>query len=48
LSDRVGASARADLRKLWNLTWNVPLETGGVALGDTSHIEIDMQAIRGS
>jgi polyisoprenoid-binding protein YceI len=43
-----GFSARGALdRKLWNLTWNVPLETGGVALGDTIHVEIDIQGIRG-
>jgi polyisoprenoid-binding protein YceI len=44
-----GFSARGTLdRKLWNLTWNAPLETGGLAIGDAVNIEIDIQAIRAS
>jgi polyisoprenoid-binding protein YceI len=43
----VGFSARGELdRRDWNLTWNAPLELGGLALSDTVRVEIDIQAIR--
>ena len=33
-------------RKDWDLTWNVPLETGGVLVGDTVNINIELELAR--
>lgn len=33
-------------RKDWNLTWNVALETGGVLVGDTINIAIELEIIK--
>lgn len=33
-------------RKDWGLTWNVGLEAGGVLVGDTIKIELDVQAVK--
>ncbi|MCB9616965.1 MAG: YceI family protein [Sandaracinus sp.] len=41
---KVGTSARTTLsRKDYGLVWNAVLETGGVAVGDTVHVELDLQ-----
>jgi polyisoprenoid-binding protein YceI len=43
----VGFSARGALdRRAWKMTWNAPVETGGLALGYAIQFEIDIQAIR--
>ena len=45
--EAVGFEARTTLnRKDWGLTWNMPLETGGVLVGDTIKIEIATEASR--
>lgn len=33
-------------RKDWNLTWNVPLETGGWLVGEDIHINIELEIIK--
>ncbi len=33
-------------RKDWGLNWNVALETGGVLVGDTIRLEVDVQAVK--
>lgn len=33
-------------RKDWGLNWNVALETGGVLVGDTIKIELNVQAVK--
>jgi polyisoprenoid-binding protein YceI len=44
--ERVGFSAATDLnREDLGLTWNVPLETGGLLVGKTARIELNVQAI---
>jgi polyisoprenoid-binding protein YceI len=43
---RVGFSARGEInRKDFGLTWNAPLETGGVLVGDKVTIELDVEAV---
>lgn len=47
--ERIGFSAATDLdREDFGLTWNVPLETGGVLVGRTARIELNVQAIAAS
>lgn len=42
-----GVSARAEVnREDWGLTWNAPLETGGVLVGKKVVLEIEAQAAR--
>jgi polyisoprenoid-binding protein YceI len=44
---RRGATATTRIsRKDFGLTWNVPLETGGVVLGDEVHIQLDLELIQ--
>jgi len=33
-------------RKDWGLTWNVPLETGGVLVGETVNINIELEIVK--
>jgi polyisoprenoid-binding protein YceI len=43
--ETIGFEARTSLnRKDWGLNWNRALETGGVLVGDTIKIEIDVEA----
>ncbi|HEY7414654.1 MAG TPA: YceI family protein [Ktedonobacteraceae bacterium] len=43
---KAGLEAKTKInRKDWNLTWNAPLESGGVLVSEDVHIEIDLQAI---
>ncbi|KGM13384.1 YceI family protein [Cellulomonas bogoriensis] len=45
---RAGFSASTEIsRKEFGLTWNAALETGGVLVGDTVKITIEVSAIRG-
>jgi polyisoprenoid-binding protein YceI len=45
-NQRRGVSARARIsRKEWNLTWNMVIEAGGVAVGDEVAIEIDAEIV---
>ncbi|MDQ1629680.1 MAG: hypothetical protein QOI54_3424 [Actinomycetota bacterium] len=44
---RVGFEGRATLnRKDWGVTWNAPLEAGGVLVSDKVNLEIDVSAIK--
>ena len=44
---RIGASARTKIKRSdFGLTWNTPLETGGVMLGDELKLEFDVQLIK--
>lgn len=44
---RMGASAKAKLnRKEFGLSFNAPLETGGVMLGDEVKLEFDLEVVR--
>src|SRR5579884_3387893 len=46
---RVGFTATTSInRKDWNLTWNAPLEAGGVLVSDQVRINIDVQAVKKS
>jgi len=46
---RAAFSATTEIdRTDWGLTWNVPLETGGVLVGKTIKIIIDAEAVRRS
>lgn len=45
---RIGLSATTKInRKDFGLTWNSPLETGGVLVGEDVHITLDVQFIKG-
>jgi polyisoprenoid-binding protein YceI len=45
--ERVGFSAKTSIdRKDYGLNFNVPLESGGVLVGDKVNIELDIQAVR--
>jgi polyisoprenoid-binding protein YceI len=45
-NDKAAFSATGDLeRENWGLTWNVPLETGGVLVSKTFKLEIEAQAV---
>jgi polyisoprenoid-binding protein YceI len=42
-----GFSAETEIsRKDFGLTWNVALETGGVLVGNTAKISIELEAIK--
>jgi polyisoprenoid-binding protein YceI len=44
---RIGLEGTTTInRKDWGLTWNAPLETGGVLVGDKVTLEFDVSAIR--
>lgn len=46
-STRAGAAATATIsRKDFGLTWNKPMETGGVLIGDDVAISIDVEAVK--
>lgn len=46
-NDRVGFEGRMDInRKDFGLVWNAPIETGGLLVGDTVEITIDLEATR--
>jgi polyisoprenoid-binding protein YceI len=46
-NERAGFSARANLdRKDFGLTWNAPLETGGVLVGERVEITIEVEAVK--
>ena len=44
---RIGFEGHAEIsRKEFGLTWNVALETGGVLVGDTIKLNLDVEAIK--
>jgi polyisoprenoid-binding protein YceI len=44
---RVGIEGSGSLkRSQWDLTWNAPLEAGGLLLSDTIDLELDVSAIK--
>lgn len=44
---RIGFEARGNLsRKEWGITWNAPLETGGVLVSDRVTLDIDISAVK--
>jgi polyisoprenoid-binding protein YceI len=44
---RAGFTATSEIdREQWGMTWNQALETGGVLVGKTLQVELDIQAIR--
>ena len=44
---RIGFEGKAEIsRKEFGLVWNVALETGGVLVGDTIKIELDVEAVK--
>ena len=44
---RIGLSATTKInRKDFGLTWNAPLETGGILVGEDVHISLDIQFIK--
>ncbi len=44
---RAGASAKTEIdRREWGLQWNQALETGGILVGNTLKIDIDVQAVK--
>ena len=46
-NDRIAFSAETSInRKDYGLTWNQALETGGVLVGETVEITLDVQAVR--
>jgi polyisoprenoid-binding protein YceI len=45
--DRVAFTAATKIqRKDWGLTWNMALETGGLLVGETIEIALDVQAVQ--
>jgi polyisoprenoid-binding protein YceI len=45
---RIGLEAKTKIdRKDFGLTWNTALETGGILVGDTVHITIEAELIKG-
>jgi polyisoprenoid-binding protein YceI len=45
-NDKIAFSASTDLdREAWGITWNAALETGGVLVGKTLKVELDIQAV---
>ena len=43
---RISFSAAADVdREDWGLTWNMALDTGGVLVGKTARVELNVQAV---
>ncbi|WP_199434818.1 YceI family protein [Qaidamihabitans albus] len=48
-NNRIGLEASATVnRKDWGMTWNAPLETGGVLISDKITLDIDISAIKRS
>lgn len=46
-NERAGFSAKAELdRRDWGLRWNQALETGGVLVGNTVKVDLDVQAVK--
>lgn len=46
-NQRIGLDGEATInRKDWGLTWNAPLEAGGVMLGEKVKLEFEVSAIR--
>lgn len=46
-NQRVGFSATAEIdREDWGLTWNVPLETGGVLVAKKARLELTVSAVK--
>jgi polyisoprenoid-binding protein YceI len=46
-NERVGFAAKTSVdRKEFGLTWNQALEAGGILVGDTIEIELDVQGVR--
>ena len=44
---RIGFEGKAEIsRKEFGLTWNVALETGGVLVGDTIKLNLDVEAVK--
>jgi polyisoprenoid-binding protein YceI len=44
---RIGSSAYTKIKRSdFGLTWNAPLETGGILVGDDLKIELEVSAIR--
>lgn len=44
---RAGARATGEIdRRQWGLTWNQALETGGILVGNSVKIEIEVQAVK--
>ena len=44
---RIGFEGKAEIsRKEFGLVWNVALETGGVLVGDTVKLEMDVEAVK--
>ncbi|MPY81249.1 MAG: polyisoprenoid-binding protein, partial [Actinophytocola sp.] len=44
---RLGLEATATInRKDWGITWNAPLEAGGVLVSDKITLDIDVSAIK--
>lgn len=44
---RIGFEGKAEIsRKEFGLVWNVALETGGVLVGDTVKLELDIEAVK--
>ena len=44
---RIGFEGKAEIsRKEFGLVWNVALETGGVLVGDTIKLELDVEAVK--
>ncbi|MFZ9628644.1 MAG: YceI family protein [Ilumatobacteraceae bacterium] len=44
---KAGFSARAEVnRKEWGLEWNAPLETGGVLVGETVTLSLEIELVR--
>ena len=44
---RIGFEGKAEIsRKEFGLVWNVALETGGVLVGDTIKLELDIEAVK--
>lgn len=44
---RAGVHAKTEIdRRQWGLQWNQALETGGVLVGNTIKIELDVQAVK--
>ena len=44
---RIGASAKAKIKRSdFGLTWNAPLETGGVLVGDEVKLDFELEFIR--
>jgi len=46
-NERVGFNARTEInREDWGLTWNAALETGGLLVGKTVKVELEVEAVR--